>query len=127
MAAQLAATVYVTDPDTHQRVELAEGTSPEPHLAALVTNPAAWIDGKLPRLPKAKAQTSPGGDDDGPPTGDPDGASGDASGAPADSNQTADPGEPAAPAANKTAARKTTAAPNRSRGREAAGKATSSE
>lgn len=125
MAAQLAAAVYVTDPDTHQTVELAEGTSPEPHLAALVTNPAAWIDGKLPRLPKAKAQTPPNGDDDGPPAGDPDGASGDASGDPADSDETA--GEPAAPAANKTAAKKTTAAPSRSRGREAAGKATSGE
>lgn len=59
--AQLAATVYVMDPDTHQTVELAPGTSPEPRLAALVTNPAAWVDGKLPDAaqPQADSGTSP--------------------------------------------------------------------
>lgn len=105
MAAQLKGTVYVSDPDTHQTVELAPGTCPELRLAALVTNPGAWVDGKLPRLPKAKT----GGDSD--PSGS---ASGDAS----DDSRPADPKsddeEPAAgddsedtkPAARKTAARK---------------------
>jgi hypothetical protein len=50
MGAQLASTVYVTDPQTSQTVCLAPGTLPEPHLAALVTNPSAWVDGKLPSL-----------------------------------------------------------------------------
>ncbi|MFF8250059.1 hypothetical protein [Streptomyces griseus] len=72
MAAQLKGSVFITDPDTHQTVELAPGTSPEPRLAALVTNPAAWVDGKLPRLPKAKT-----GGGSGPSGNDPDGASGD--------------------------------------------------
>lgn len=107
--AQLAATVYVADPDTHQTVELAEGSSPEPRLAALVTNKVAWVDGKLPRLPKPQTQDGP---ED--PTGDgPDDASG------ADSTASGDGEPPAAPAAKKTAARKT-AATKPARGREAA-------
>lgn len=48
VGAQLKATVFVKDPDTRQTVELAPGTCPEPRLASLVTNPAAWVDGKLP-------------------------------------------------------------------------------
>ncbi|KIF66295.1 hypothetical protein HY68_36965 [Streptomyces sp. AcH 505] len=95
MAAQLKGTVYVTDPDTHQTVELAPGTLPEPHLAALVTNPSAWEDGELPVFP--------GGDT--PPV-EPE--------APTDPGNPADPGEDTKPAvkkqaAKKTAARKTTA------------------
>ncbi|WP_098007856.1 hypothetical protein [Streptomyces sp. sk226] len=74
MGAQLKGTVYVTDPDTHQTVELAPGAAPEPRLAALVTNPAAWVDGKLPRLPKTKTEG-----DSGPSGNDPDAASGDES------------------------------------------------
>lgn len=116
MAAQLAGTVYVTDPDTHQTVTLDPGTSPEPRLAALVTNPAAWVDGKLPRLPKAKTDgsQSPAG-----PTADgQDGASGDASDASATADTLPTEAEPAKgdaaantkpaakPAAKKTAARK---------------------
>lgn len=122
MAAQLAATVYVTDPDSHQTVELAEGSSPEPRLAALVTNPAAWVDRKLPRLPKAKAEETPDGQQG--PTGGPDGASGDAS----DTSGDDDPGtatKQAAPAAKKTAAKKTATAPVR--GRSAAGEGDSGE
>ncbi|MFD9721128.1 hypothetical protein [Streptomyces sp. NPDC059076] len=120
MGAQLASTVYVKDPDTHQTVRLEPGTCPEPRLAALVTNPAAWVDGKLPRLPKAKAEDPPPppprGQDpkttDAPPAtdSDPDGASGD--GSPDDSGDgdtsTADT-PPTPPAAKKTAARKTAA------------------
>ncbi|MFJ5886887.1 hypothetical protein [Streptomyces californicus] len=82
MAAQLSRPVYVNDPDTHQTVLLHPGTSPEPRLAALVTNPAAWVDGKLPRLPKTKTEG------DGSPSGNaPDAASGDDS----DATGSADP------------------------------------
>ncbi|MFF1298148.1 MULTISPECIES: hypothetical protein [unclassified Streptomyces] len=124
MAAQLRATVYVTDPDTHQTVTLHPGTCPEPRLAALVTSRNAWVDGKPPRLPKTQ-QTGKG---DGPdPTGDgPDGASGDASDADSDSPGEPDAEEQAAPAAKKTAAKKT-AATGRSRGRAAAGEGDSGE
>lgn len=97
MAAQLKATVYVADPDTHQTVELAAGTLPELRLAALVTNPAAWVDGKLPRLPKAKTSDQEGGAGD--PTGD--GLDGAAGGDP-DSFDGAD-AEPPKPAARKAA------------------------
>ena len=114
MAAQLASTVYVQDPDTNQTVTLDEGTSPEPRLAALVTNPAAWIDGKLPRLPK-KTQD----DQEELPTGDgqDDASGGDSAGSEEDADK-------AAPAAKKTAARKS-AATGRSRGRDAADEGTS--
>jgi hypothetical protein len=108
MTARLASTVYVMDPETHQTVTLEPGTSPEPRLAALVPNPAAWVDGKLPRLPKTKTDQRAGEG----PTGD---GQDDASGA--ESAGTGD--SPAAPAAKKTAARKT-AATGRSRGRDAA-------
>jgi hypothetical protein len=125
MGAQLAATVYVTDPDSHQTVELAPGTSPEPRLAALVTNPAAWVDGKLPRLPKKQETERQSGQG---PTGD---GQDDASGAASDTSgadQTSPQEDPdkAAPAAKKTAARKT-AATGRSRGRDAAGEGDSGE
>ncbi len=102
MAAQLAATVYVKDPTTHQTVELAPGTCPEPRLAALVTNPAAWVDGKLPRAAKT---TQDGGDS---PTGD---GQDDASGADSDAGK---------PAAKKTAASRKSAASKPAPGRAAA-------
>lgn len=109
--AQLAATVYVTDPDSHQMVELAPGTSPEPRLAELVTNPAAWVDGKLPPAAKKAAEQEDGQG----PTGDgPDGASGATSEASADGDQQA-------PTARKTAASKR-AASKPARGRDAADK-----
>ncbi|MEU9947098.1 hypothetical protein [Streptomyces sp. NPDC047939] len=108
MGAQLKGTVYVTDPDMHQTVQLAEGTCPEPRLAALVTNPAAWVDGKLPRLPKAKTEA-----DDGPSGSGQDGASGDASDTSGAADPQSDDEAPAGddsddtkPAARKTAARK---------------------
>jgi hypothetical protein len=112
--AQLAATVYVKDPETHQTVRLEPGTSPEPRLAALVTNPAAWVDRKLPRLPKKQDQQDGG---QGPTGGGQDDASGAASPSAGD--------DQAAPAATKTAAKKT--ATSRSRGRTAAGEGTSGE
>ncbi|MFG2359386.1 hypothetical protein [Streptomyces sp. NPDC048521] len=42
MGRKLAASVYVTDPDTHETVLLEAGTSPDKRLADLVTNPVAW-------------------------------------------------------------------------------------
>ncbi|MEU9014252.1 hypothetical protein AB0D12_31685 [Streptomyces sp. NPDC048479] len=112
MGAQLAATVYMKDPDTRQPVKLDPGTLPEPRLAALVTNPAAWVDRKLPRLPKAR--TDPGPEGGSPSAGGPDGASGDASDTSATADDHLPQPEPAQgddsqetkPAARKTAARK---------------------
>jgi hypothetical protein len=63
MGARLAATVYVTDPDTHQTVRLDEGSEPEQRLAALVTNPAAWEDGKPPAAAKKTADAPPSSED----------------------------------------------------------------
>lgn len=65
MGARLVATVYVKDPDTHQTVELEAGSEPEARLAALVTNPEAWEDGKLPTASGAKktATKTDGGDE----------------------------------------------------------------
>lgn len=120
MGAQLASPVHVTDPETNQTVILAAGTCPEPRLAALVTNPAAWVDGKLPRLPKAKEETPDG---TGGPTGGPDGASGDASDTSGDGDTATT--KQAAPAAKKTAAKKTANVPTR--GRAAAGEGDSGE
>ena len=100
MAARLASTVYVKDPTTRQTLILDEGTSPEPRLAALVTNPSAWVDGKLPRAPK----TTPDG---GPSAAGQDDASGDDSvAADPTSDDTATGSEDTKPAARKTAARK---------------------
>jgi hypothetical protein len=52
----LAKTVFVRDPERHRDVMLAAGEEPEPRLAALVTNPDAWEDGKLPTAAKKAAQ-----------------------------------------------------------------------
>jgi hypothetical protein len=67
--AKLAATVHVKDPRTHQMVQLDAGTEPEPELAALVTNPDAWEDGKLPTAAK-KTDTSSSDDSAGQGDGD---------------------------------------------------------
>ncbi|MFD8384233.1 hypothetical protein ACFV2X_37915 [Streptomyces sp. NPDC059679] len=91
--AQLKSTVYVQDPETRQTVELAAGTNPPARLAALVTNPAAWVDGKLPAAAK-KAQAGDGEQGNGQ-GGDSGGAS--ASGA--------DDAEATKPAVKKAAAR----------------------
>ncbi len=120
MGAQLAATVYVTDPETHQTVTLHPGTCPEPRLAALVTSKAAWVDGKLPRLPKSHSGQGPTGDGQ-------DDASGAASDDSADADQSpSGDDDKAAPAAKKTAARKT-AASRPARGRDAAGEGDSGD
>lgn len=53
MGRKLAASVFVTDPDTHQTVLLEAGTSPEKRLADLVTNPVAWEGEDLEGNPAA--------------------------------------------------------------------------
>lgn len=58
MAARLVATTHVLDPETHQMTELPAGSEPPSHLAALVTNPDAWEDGKLPTAAKKTAEGS---------------------------------------------------------------------
>ena len=89
--AQLASTVYVNDPETHQTVTLEPGTNPPARLAALVTNPAAWVDGKLPTAAKkAQSGAADQGNDQGAGSG-------------ADSGSDADD-EGDKPAAKKTAA-----------------------
>ncbi|WP_329492533.1 hypothetical protein OG618_37200 (plasmid) [Kitasatospora sp. NBC_01246] len=47
---QLESSVFVVDPDTHTTVVLAAGSTPEPRLACLVTNPSAWVGGRVPDL-----------------------------------------------------------------------------
>lgn len=129
MGAQLVSTVYVQDPDTKQTVTLDAGTCPEPRLAALVTNPAAWVDGKLPRLPKtAKAETEipnsgPEGEGSGPSGDGPAADSGDGSATTSDDADQASDGDPKATTATKTAAKKT-AAKTPARGRTAAAEGT---
>lgn len=59
--AKLAATVYITDPDSHQTVALEAGSEPEPRLAALVPNPAAWEDNKPPTAATTNTTPSPSG------------------------------------------------------------------
>lgn len=59
--AKLSKAVFVKDPDRNGTVILLHpGDEPEPRLAALVTNPDAWEDGKLPTAAKkaAKADTA---------------------------------------------------------------------
>ncbi len=46
--AKLSKAVYVRDPERHRTVVLLPGEEPAPHLAALVTNPDCWEDGKAP-------------------------------------------------------------------------------
>jgi len=110
--AKLVKATFVKDPDRRRTVLLLPGEEPEPRLAALVTNPDAWEDGKLPEAAQHAADTDTGDDS---PQAD-------------DSNADADQETPkkAAPAAKKTAAKKT-AASSRSRGRDAAGEGDSGE
>lgn len=101
--AKLVSTVHVTDPDRPGTSILLEaGQSVPGNLAGQITNPDAWEDGKLPAAAKDATE------------------SGDHSGD-GDKNDT----EQAAPAATKTATKKTAA--SRSRGRNAADLGTSGE
>lgn len=56
--ATLVKAVFVRDPDRHRTVLLRPGEEPEPRLAALVTNPDAWEDGKLPTAAKKATEES---------------------------------------------------------------------
>ncbi|MFF4527006.1 hypothetical protein [Streptomyces bluensis] len=99
--AKLVKAVFVRDPERHRTVVLHAGEEPEPRLAALVTNPDAWEDGKLP------AQDADG-----------------QKGSPTEDHE--DDTDKAATATKKTAAKKT-AATTRSRGRNAAEQGDSGE
>ncbi|MFJ2279231.1 hypothetical protein ACIOEZ_34345 [Streptomyces sp. NPDC087866] len=106
--ATLKSTVFVRDPDRHVTVVLRAGEEPEPRLAALITNPDAWTDGKLPRLPKAKTHRDSPGSDPGDASGDDSEASGSAD---SQSEDTAsDDAKPAAKRAARKPARGRTAA-----------------
>jgi len=62
--ARLATDVHVKDPQTRLMVHLRAGEEPAPEYAALVTNPDAWEDGKLPTAAKSQAGSSSDEDDD---------------------------------------------------------------
>lgn len=90
----LAMAVHLTDPKTHRPVVLQPGEEPAPHLAALITAPSAWVDGKLPRLPKTEAESSDAA------------SSGAADTLPEEAEPAGDATEDTKQAAKKTAARK---------------------
>ncbi|WP_329474256.1 hypothetical protein OIE75_40805 (plasmid) [Streptomyces sp. NBC_01723] len=103
--AKLVQAVFVKDPERNRTVVLRPGEEPEPRLAALVTNPDAWEDGKLPAAVNDDSSAAASGTDQ--PSRD-------------DSTDKADP--PAAkPAARKPAAKKP------ARGRDAADEGTSGD
>jgi hypothetical protein len=56
--ARLATDVHVKDPKTRLMVHLRAGQEPAPEYAALITNPDAWEDGKLPTAAKKTAASS---------------------------------------------------------------------
>ncbi|MBZ6211638.1 hypothetical protein KVH31_34650 [Streptomyces olivaceus] len=99
--AKLVTAVFVRDPERNRTVVLHPGEEPAPHLAALVTNPDAWEDGKLPDT-ATPAATTGGGQDSG-------------------DDSTDKPAPPAKPAARKPAAKKP------ARGRDAADEGSSGE
>lgn len=99
--ARLIKAVFVRDPERNRTVVLRPGEEPEPRLAALVTNPDAWEDGKLP---SAKDDAADSGKDQSSSE---------------DSTDKAAP--PAKPAARKAAAKKP------ARGRDAADEGTSGD
>jgi hypothetical protein len=112
MAARLAATVLLKDPDTHQVVTLAKGSAPEMRLAVLVTNPAAWEGGRVPAaVAKAAARAAAVGDDpdDGPEGGEGNDDGGEGSRGSSGDTTPADPDDDPAPKApaKKTAAKRT--------------------
>jgi hypothetical protein len=60
--AKLIKAVFVKDPDRNRTVLLQPGEEPEPRLAALVTNPDAWEDGKLTEAAQQTAAADTDGD-----------------------------------------------------------------
>lgn len=63
--ARLASDTWVKDPRTRLMVHLRAGEEPSPEYAALVTNPDAWEDGKLPSSAKPASTSETGDDGDG--------------------------------------------------------------
>ncbi|MEV4975521.1 hypothetical protein [Streptomyces scopuliridis] len=59
--AKLITAVHVRDPERHRTVLLLPGEEPAPHLAALITNPDCWENGKLP-AESAEPVPDPGDD-----------------------------------------------------------------
>jgi hypothetical protein len=69
--ARLAMDTFVKDPQTRLMVHLKAGEEPAPEYAALVTNPDAWEDGKLPAAAKKTATApEPSSDGNGDDSGD---------------------------------------------------------
>jgi hypothetical protein len=60
---RLKAAVYVKDPTTYEELILLPGDSPEPEIAALVTNPDAW---DAPLAPDDSESEPPTGTEPGP-------------------------------------------------------------
>ncbi len=60
---RLKAAVYVKDPTTYEELILLPGDSPEPEIAALVTNPDAW---DTPPSPDDSESYLPTGTEPGP-------------------------------------------------------------
>ena len=60
---RLKAAVYVKDPTTYEELILLPGDSPEPEIAALVTNPDDW---DAPLSPDDSKPEPPTGADPGP-------------------------------------------------------------
>lgn len=75
---RLIAAVYVKDPATHEDLILLPGESPDPEIAALVTNPDAW---QAPPVDEDESEPIAVGEPD-PTSGtaDPDQEQGDAGG-----------------------------------------------
>ncbi|MEV7936626.1 hypothetical protein AB0O82_10825 [Kitasatospora sp. NPDC088264] len=61
MGARLAAAVHLDHPVTHERIHLQPGDEPEPEVAALITNPEAWLpdDPEPEPAPAAKRKPKP--------------------------------------------------------------------
>jgi hypothetical protein len=88
MGARLAATVLLKDPDTHQTVTLAEGSTPEMRLAVLVTNSVAWEGGRVPAAVAKAAAAAAGGPDGGAEGNGDQGGEGDGKGSEGSSDDT---------------------------------------
>lgn len=68
--AKLITAVHVRDPERHRTVLLLPGEEPEPRLAALITNPGCWEDGKLPGTPEGDPSSDDKSEEPKPDQGD---------------------------------------------------------
>lgn len=62
--ARLVTDTFVKDPHTRLMVHLRAGEEPAPEYAALVKNPDAWEDGKLPAAAKSASDSDKDDDTD---------------------------------------------------------------